>query len=47
MSKAQLEEGNLVLCTVTRIIGTSVFVKLDDYPIEGAITYPVIAPGRF
>jgi translation initiation factor 2 alpha subunit (eIF-2alpha) len=46
MSKAQLEEGNLVLCTVTKIIGTSVFVKLDDYPIEGAMTFPEIAPGR-
>lgn len=46
MVKAQLEEGNLVLCTVTKIMGTSVFVNLDDYHIEGAITFPEIAPGR-
>ena len=44
--KAQLEEGNLVLCTVTKIMGTSVFVSLDDYHIDGEITFPEIAPGR-
>jgi translation initiation factor 2 alpha subunit (eIF-2alpha) len=41
-----IEEGQLVLATVTRIIGTSVFVHLDDYNLEGTVSFPEIAPGR-
>jgi translation initiation factor 2 alpha subunit (eIF-2alpha) len=45
--KTKLEESQLVLCTVDRIIGTSVFVRLEDYNgIEGSISFPEIAPGR-
>jgi len=40
-----LEEGDIVLCTVDRIIGTIVFVKIEDNG-EGAITFSEIAPGR-
>lgn len=40
-----LEEGDLVLCTVDRIVGTNVFVKLEDGN-EGTITFSEIAPGR-
>lgn len=44
--KKSLEEGQIVLCTVDRIIGTIVFVKIDDYNLEGAITFSEISPGR-
>lgn len=46
MQKAKLEEGQLVLCTVTKIVGTIVFVKIEDANLEGTITFPEIAPGR-
>ena len=42
----QLEEGEIVLCTVDKTVGTTVFVKLDNYNIEGTITTSEIAPGR-
>jgi len=41
----QLEEGQIVLCTVNEIVGTTVFVKVQDNE-EGTITTPEIAPGR-
>lgn len=41
----QLEEGQIVLCTVDKIAGTTVFVKVQDNE-EGTITTPEIAPGR-
>ena len=44
--KQELEEGQIVLCEVTQIVGTSVFVKLEDYNFEGSISFPEIAPGR-
>lgn len=41
------EEEELVVATVDRIIGTSVFAKLEDYNNkEGAITFSEVAPGR-
>jgi len=40
-----LEEGNIVLCTVDRIVGTVVFVKIEDNG-EGNIITSEIAPGR-
>jgi translation initiation factor 2 alpha subunit (eIF-2alpha) len=46
MPKQKLEESQIVLCTVTKIIGTVVFVHLDEYNIEGTITFSEIAPGR-
>jgi len=42
----KLEEGQILLCTVTKIVGTTVFVKLDDYDKEGTIMTSEIAPGR-
>lgn len=42
----KLEEGQLVLCTVTKIVGTIVFVNIDEYDIEGTITFSEISPGR-
>jgi translation initiation factor 2 alpha subunit (eIF-2alpha) len=44
--KIALEEGQLVLCAVEKILGTSVFVKIEGYEKDGAITFPEIAPGR-
>jgi translation initiation factor 2 alpha subunit (eIF-2alpha) len=41
-----LELGDLVLCTVDRIMGTAVFVKIDGRNIEGEIVMSEIAPGR-
>ncbi len=44
----EFETGDLVLCTVDRIIGTNVFVKIPykDGEIEGTIITSEIAPGR-
>ncbi len=41
----QLEEGDVVLCTVDRIVGTNVFVKIEGDG-EGTITFSEVAPGR-
>ncbi len=43
-----LEVGDLILCTVDRIVGTVVFVKmiLDGREVEGNIVLSEIAPGR-
>ena len=41
----QFEEGQLVLCTVDKVIGTTVFVIIDGDG-EGTITLSEIAPGR-
>lgn len=40
-----LEVGDIVLCTVDKIVGTVVFVKLDD-GTEASIILSEIAPGR-
>lgn len=40
-----LEVGDIVLCTVDRIIGTTVFVSIDRNG-EGSIVMSEIAPGR-
>jgi translation initiation factor 2 alpha subunit (eIF-2alpha) len=42
----KLEEGLIVLCTVKKIVGTTVFIKIDDYDCEGTIITSEIAPGR-
>ena len=41
----ELEEGDAVLCTVDRIVGTVVFVKIEGNG-EGSIILSEIAPGR-
>jgi len=41
-----LELGQLVLCNVTKVIGTTVFVQIEDFNKEGTITFMEIAPGR-
>src|SRR3990167_7332184 len=42
------EEGDVVFCTVDRIVGTNVFVKISekDKEVEGCIVMSEIAPGR-
>ncbi|MEM0465448.1 MAG: hypothetical protein QXW97_01955 [Candidatus Pacearchaeota archaeon] len=45
MVNENLNEGELVLCTVEKIVGTTVFVKIDGNG-EGTITTSEIAPGR-
>jgi len=44
--KKQLEEGQVVLCKVTKIVGTIVFVNIEDYNLEGTIIFSEISPGR-
>jgi translation initiation factor 2 alpha subunit (eIF-2alpha) len=46
MPKAQLEEGQIVQCTVTKIVGTIVFAKIEEYNSEGTITFAEIFPGK-
>jgi translation initiation factor 2 alpha subunit (eIF-2alpha) len=41
-----IEEGEMVLCTVDRIAGTVVFVKIEGEEREGNIILSEIAPGR-
>ena len=41
-----MEVGDIVICTVDRIIGTTVFVKIDGISVEGSIVTSEIAPGR-
>jgi len=40
-----LQEGELVLCTVTGVEGTTVFVKIDEQT-SGTINFSEVAPGR-
>ena len=41
----KLEVGDFAMCTVDRIVGTIVFVKIDGRG-EGSIILSEIAPGR-
>lgn len=43
-----LEEGDIVMCMVERIVGTNIFVKTlsEGKEIEGSIVLSEIAPGR-
>lgn len=41
----ELEIGDLVMCTVEKVVGTVVFVKIDN-DREGSIVTSEIAPGR-
>ena len=45
MAHEELEVGQIVLCTVDKIAGTTVFVKIQGDG-EGTITLSEIAPGR-
>ena len=40
------QEGELVLCTVTKIFGHSVFVTVDEYNRSGMINISEVSPGR-
>src|SRR3989304_5335922 len=44
----ELEVGDVVICTIDRIVGTVVFVKIHglEKEIEGSIVMSEIAPGR-
>ena len=43
-----LEVGDIVLCTVDRIVGTTVFVHIahEGRDLEGSIVFSEVAPGR-
>ncbi|MEM4336631.1 MAG: translation initiation factor IF-2 subunit alpha [Candidatus Woesearchaeota archaeon] len=40
------EEGELVVCTVNKVLPSSVFVTLDEYKKTGMIHISEVAPGR-
>ncbi len=40
------EEGELAICTVTKITGNCVFVNLDEYNKSGMIHISEVSPGR-
>ena len=40
------EEGELLICTVTKIFGHSVFVNIEEYAKSGMIHISEISPGR-
>jgi translation initiation factor 2 subunit 1 len=40
------EEGELVICTVTKVTGNSVFANLDEYGRTGMIHISEVSPGR-
>lgn len=42
----ELNVGDIVLCQVDRIIGTTVFVKIEGTNEEGSIVFSEISPGR-
>jgi len=42
----ELEESQIVSCTVIKIVGTTVFVRIEDNGAEGTIITSEIAPGR-
>src|SRR3989304_8342081 len=40
------EEGEILQCTVTSVQSHSVFVRIDEYGINGMIHISEVAPGR-
>ena len=40
------EEGELVICTVTKVQSHSVFVRLDEFDKGGMIHISEVSPGR-
>jgi len=46
MVKTFPEEGELVLCTVQKILGTTIFVRIEDHDLTGTIATSEIASGR-
>lgn len=46
MTKEYPEEGELVLCTVEKILRTAAFVRLDNYNKTGILVTSEISPGR-
>ncbi len=46
MPNKEPEQDEVVLCTVEKILGTTVFVRIDKYGKEGVIATSEIAPGR-
>lgn len=45
-NKEYPEEAEVLVGAVTKLIGTSVFIKLEDYDKEGVISFSEVAPGR-
>lgn len=42
----EIKQDELVLCTVTKIEGTTVFVNIEDHNAQGSIVFSEIAAGR-
>jgi translation initiation factor 2 subunit 1 len=45
MAENLVQEGDIVLCTVENIVGTTVFVKIENNG-EGTIIFSEVSPGR-
>lgn len=46
MHKEFPEEDEVLLGTVTKLVGTSVFIQLEEFGKEGVISFSEVAPGR-
>lgn len=42
----ELEQGDVILCNVDRIVGTTVFLKIDETEKEASMTFSEVSPGR-
>jgi translation initiation factor 2 alpha subunit (eIF-2alpha) len=42
----EFEQGDIILCTVEKISGTTVFVNIDGSKKTGSITFSEVSPGR-
>jgi translation initiation factor 2 alpha subunit (eIF-2alpha) len=42
----EFEVGDVVLCTVEKIVGTTVFVNIENTNLQGSINFSEVAPGR-
>lgn len=42
----EYEVGDVVLCTVEKIVGTTVFVNIENNNLQGSMNFSEVAPGR-
>lgn len=42
----EIEQGDIILCNVDRIVGTTVFLNIDGTNKDGSMVFSEVAPGR-
>lgn len=42
----EIEQGEIILCNVDRIVGTTVFLNIEGTDKEGSMVFSEVAPGR-